>query len=78
MMVALARPGDIDDSVTVRFDEEPKSIGVRLRGAPAGAASVAGVAAPAQDIDRNEDPGCSRTLAAVEIFQRRERRCRQK
>ena len=56
MMVALARPGDVDDPVAVRFDEKAEGIGVRLRGPRARVAGVTGIAALAQHIDRNQAP----------------------
>jgi len=73
MMVALARPGDIDDSVTVRFDKEAEGIGVRLPGALAGIPSVTGVAALAQYVHRYQRTGFSRAFAAVEIGEARKR-----
>jgi hypothetical protein len=77
MVVALARPGDIDHAVMVGFDEKTECVRIRLRGALAGAASVTGVAALAQDIDRNERTGFTPALAVVEIAQRCQRRCGQ-
>src|ERR1700722_7974699 len=49
MMVAFARPGDLDYAIVVRFNEEAEGVGVRLRGALAGVAGVTKVAALAQD-----------------------------
>jgi hypothetical protein len=66
-MVALARPGHVDDPVAVGFDGEAKNIGAGLGGALAAIAGVAGVAALAQNVYWYERTGFGCALSAVQI-----------
>src|SRR5579863_1422752 len=78
VMVALARPRDVDDAVPIGLDREAKNIGLGLRGAPAGIARVTGVAALAQNVYWYKCTGFGRALTAIEIGEAVQRRCRHK